>query len=131
MTSLDNIGGIDKIFRNGAPRDEARLVRMDKGGYEPPEAQGEAFRVHLEAAVLKGDGAKVFRLISARFFGEQNNMGFVDGPQVRGERVEVRERCHQIAFDKVPVGFEEGGAKTIRPRARVVFHGEESIFDFF
>jgi hypothetical protein len=99
MTSLDNIGGIDKIFRNGTPRDEARLVRMDKGGYEPPEAQGEAFRVHLEAALLKGYGAKVFGLICARFFRQQNNMGLVDGLQVRGEGVEVRERSHQITFE--------------------------------
>jgi hypothetical protein len=40
MASLDNVSSIDKVFRNGAPRDEASLVWVDKIGDEPFKAQG-------------------------------------------------------------------------------------------
>jgi hypothetical protein len=35
--------------------------------------------MHLEAAVLKGDGAKVFRFVCTGLFWQQDDVGFVDG----------------------------------------------------
>jgi hypothetical protein len=68
MASLDNVSSIDKVFRNGAPRNGASLVWVDKIGDEPFKAQGEAFGMHLKAAVLEGDGPKVFRFVRTQFF---------------------------------------------------------------
>jgi hypothetical protein len=35
--------------------------------------------MHLEAAVLKGDGTEVFRFVCTGFFWQQDDVGFVDG----------------------------------------------------
>jgi hypothetical protein len=40
MASLDDAGGIDKIFRNRPPSDEASLVGVDQEGDENAESEG-------------------------------------------------------------------------------------------
>jgi hypothetical protein len=120
---LNNVSSIHKVFSNGTAQDEASLIRMDKERNEPPEPQGQTFRVDLETAVLKRDGAKVVRLICPHFFGKKNNMRLVNGSQIRIKGVEVVKSSKQVALDKVPVALVESRAKPVRPRARVVIHG--------
>ena len=43
VTSLNHISGVDEIFSNGPPRDESRLVRVNKGRHERFKPEGEAF----------------------------------------------------------------------------------------
>jgi hypothetical protein len=45
------------------------LVRVDKVGNEVTKPKGETLGVNLEAAVLKGDGSEIVRLISPFFLG--------------------------------------------------------------
>jgi hypothetical protein len=131
MTGLDNVSGINKVFCDGAARDEASLVRVDKVRDKPFKAKGEAFRVDLEAAILEGDRAEVFWFVSASFFGEKDNMGLVNGSQVGGKGVEAGESSKQIVLDEVPILLKEGGAEAIRARTGVVVHREEGVANFF
>jgi hypothetical protein len=65
------------------------LVRVDKERDEGAKSKGEAFGVNLEATVLERYGAEVVWSISANFFGEKDDMGFVDGAEIGGKRVEI------------------------------------------
>jgi hypothetical protein len=56
-------------------------------------------------------------------------MGFVDGPQVSRKVVEAREGIKEVCFDQVPILFEEGRPKAIRPGAGVVIHGKNGGTD--
>jgi hypothetical protein len=83
--------------------------------------------VNFEATVLERDGAEVVRAISAQLFGKKHNMGFVNRPKVSGEVVEIAEGFKEVVFNKIPIFLVESKTETIRARARVVIHGEESI----
>jgi hypothetical protein len=48
---------------------------------------------------LERDRTEVVRFISSRLLGEKNNIGFVDGPKVRSERVKVIKRGKKGVFD--------------------------------
>jgi hypothetical protein len=43
MASLDNVSGIDKVFRDGAARDKPRLVWVDQKGDKDTESEGKTF----------------------------------------------------------------------------------------
>jgi hypothetical protein len=131
MTGLDNVSCIDKVFSNRAPRDKTSLVGVDKVVDEPPEAEGEALGMDFETAILQGDGAEVFRFVSASLFWEKDDVGLIDGSQVSRKGVEIGECSKQIVLDKVPVLFEESRAKTIWARAGVVVHREEGVSNLF
>jgi hypothetical protein len=74
---------------------------------------------------LKGNRAEIVRPVSPRLFWEEDNVGFVDGSKVQSEGVEVMKGGEEITLYEVPVQREESRPKTIRPRARVIVHGEE------
>jgi hypothetical protein len=78
--------------------------------------------VDFETAILKGNGTEVFSLIGSSFFRKENNVGFINRAKVSVEGVEVVEGGQEVFFDKIPVFFEKSRSKTIRARARVVFH---------
>jgi hypothetical protein len=92
VASLDNVSSINKVFGNGSARDEASLIGVNKVGDELTDAESKALGMDLETAVLKRYGPEIFRSVCARFFWEQDNVGFIDGAKVRGKRVEVRKR---------------------------------------
>jgi hypothetical protein len=48
---------------------------------------------------LERDRTEVVRFISPRFLGEKNDIGFVDRPEVRRERVKVNKRGEEGVFD--------------------------------
>jgi hypothetical protein len=79
VTRLNNVSSIHKVFSDRTARDEASLIRMDQERNEPPEPQGQTFRVDPETSVLKRDGAKVVRLVCPNFFRKENNMRLVNG----------------------------------------------------
>jgi hypothetical protein len=99
MASLHNISGIDKVLRNRATRDEPGLIRVNKRGDERPESQGKTFGKEFKAGILERDRTEVVRFISPRFLGEKNDIGFVDRPEVRRERVKVNKRGEEGVFD--------------------------------
>ena len=82
MAGLNNVGGINKVLRNGALGDEPSLIRMNQFGDKGAEAEGETFSEKLEAEVLKGDGAKVIRFSGSIFFREETNKSLVDRAEV-------------------------------------------------
>jgi hypothetical protein len=90
MASLNNISSIDEVFRNGAPRDETSLVRVNQVWDKLPEAQGEAFGVNLEATVLEGDGSEVLWFVCTGLFWKQDNIGLIYGAEVCRKGVESR-----------------------------------------
>jgi hypothetical protein len=89
VARLDNVSGVDKVFCKATTRNKTSLVRVDKEGDEGAKSKGEAFGVNLEATVLERDGAEVVRSIGANFFGEKDDMGFVNGAEIGGKRVEI------------------------------------------
>ena len=82
MTGLNDVGGIDKIFRNGATRNKPCLVRVDQIGEKGAQSDSEAFGDDFEAKVLKGNGSEVVRPVSTRFFGEEDDVRLIDGAKV-------------------------------------------------
>jgi hypothetical protein len=90
MASLNNISSIDEVFRNGAPRDETSLVRVNQVWDKLPEAQGEAFGVNLEATVLEGDGSEVLWFVCTGLFWKQDNIGLIYGAEVCRKGVKSR-----------------------------------------
>jgi hypothetical protein len=74
VAALNNVSGIDEVFRNGAPRNKTSLVGVDKVRDKVAEPQGKAFGVDFEAAVLERDGSKIIRLVCTLFFGEKDNV---------------------------------------------------------
>jgi hypothetical protein len=130
VTSLDNVGSVDKVFSYGATGDEPSLVRVDEVGDEIPKAKGKAFGVDLKATVLEGNRAEVIRSIRTLFLRRQHNVRFVDGSEVSFEGVEVLEGRVQAVFDHVPVVLVEGRTKAVRARARIILHGEKGGFYF-
>jgi hypothetical protein len=83
VASLDNVSHVDEVFSDRTPRDEASLVRVNQGD-EVLEAKSETFGVDLEAAVMKGDGAKVPGLVSTILLRQKDDVRLVDRPEVRG-----------------------------------------------
>jgi hypothetical protein len=130
VTSLDNVGSVDKVFSYGATGDEPSLVRVDEVGDEIPKAKGKAFGVDLKATVLEGNRAEFIRSIRTLFLRKQNDVRFVDGSEVSFERVEVLKGRVQAVFDHVPVVLVEGRTKAVRARARIILHGEKGGFYF-
>jgi hypothetical protein len=91
VTALHNVGSIDEVFGDTAPRDKPSLIGVDQVGDEVPEPESEAFGVDFKATVLERNGSEVVRLVGPFFFGKEDNVGFVDGPKVRSESVETGE----------------------------------------
>jgi hypothetical protein len=128
VTGLDDVGSINKIFGNGALRDEARLIRVNNEGNEVAESNHEAFGVNFEATILKRYRTEIVRFISPLFFREKHDVRLVYRAKISCKGVKVCKTAKQQVLDKIPVFFVEGRPKTIRPRARIVIHGEESNF---
>jgi hypothetical protein len=99
VARLDDVSGMDKVFSNAPPRDEASLVRMNKEGDKLTKAKRKTLSVNFETTILEGDGVEVVRLISTRFLREKNNIQFVDWVKVRGKGMEVGKRLEDIVFD--------------------------------
>jgi hypothetical protein len=78
VAGLNNVGGVGKVFSDGAIRNEARLIGVDKKGQERAKTKGETFGVEFKTTILKRDGSEVFRFVGPGFFREQDNEGFVD-----------------------------------------------------
>jgi hypothetical protein len=43
MAILDDVSGVDKVFRDGAARDKPRLVWVDQKGDKDTESKGKTF----------------------------------------------------------------------------------------
>jgi hypothetical protein len=131
VTSLDQIGGVDKVFSNGPPGDEPRLVRVDEERDKILKAKGQALRVNLKATILEGDRPKIVRPVCPFLFGKEDDIGLVYGAKVRGEVVEPGQRVIESVFNKIPVSLEKGRTETIRARAGVIIHREKGRANFF
>jgi hypothetical protein len=82
MAGLNNVYGIDKVFSNGATNNETYLVGMDKEVNKVMQPKGETFGVYFETTVLMRDRSKVVQPIGPCFYGEKDNIGLIDGPEV-------------------------------------------------
>jgi hypothetical protein len=69
--------------------------------------------------------AEVVRAICSHFFGEQDNVGFVDRAKVSGKVMKTMKGGEEVVLDNVPIALEEGRAKAIWTRTCVVIHREE------
>jgi hypothetical protein len=87
--------------------------------------------VNFETTVLKRDGAKMVWAVCANFLGEEDNVRLVYRAKVGVERVKGLKSGKMVIFYQIPVMLVEGRTKAIRPRARVVIHGEERLPNFF
>jgi hypothetical protein len=83
--------------------------------------------VNFGTIVLEGDWAEVIRPVDARFLLKKDDVGFVDGLQVRSESMEVIESPEKISFNEIPIFLEKSGPKTIRNGAGVVVHGKKGF----
>jgi hypothetical protein len=83
--------------------------------------------VNFETTVLEGDWAEVVRPIGTCFLRKEDDVGLVDGPQVRSESMEFSESLEKISFDEVLIFLEKSGPETIRTGAGVVVHGEKGF----
>jgi hypothetical protein len=131
VTALHNVGSIDEVFGDTAPRDKPSLIGVDQVGDEVPEPESEAFGMDFKATVLERDGSEVVRLVGPFFFRKEDNVGLVDGPKVRSESVEAGEGIEESRADHVPVPLEESRSKAIRPWTRVVIHSKKGSPDLF
>src|SRR4051812_40937803 len=81
---------------------------------------------HLEASLtkqfLKGDWAKVCRVIGAKLLVKQHNESFVNPLEIGVAAMEIIEKVQKIQLDEVPILLIEGGAKTVRARACKIIH---------
>jgi hypothetical protein len=82
VAALHNVGSIDEVFGDTAPRDKPSLIRVDQVGDEVPEPEGEAFGMDFKATVLERDGSEIVRLVGPFFFRKEDNVGLVDRPKV-------------------------------------------------
>jgi hypothetical protein len=127
---LHNVSRINKVFSDAASGDEPRLVRVDKIGNKVFKPKSETFGVNFKTAVLEGDRPKIVRFIGPSFFGQKDNVGFVDGAEIGREAVEAREGSGKGIFNQFPVLLEKSRAKTVGTRAGIVVHREEGSFYF-
>jgi hypothetical protein len=107
------------------------LVRVDKIGNKVFKPKSETFGVNFKTAVLEGDRPKIVRFIGPSFFGQKDNVGFVDGAEIGREAVEAREGSGKGIFNQFPVLLEKSRAKTVGTRAGIVVHREEGISNLF
>lgn len=68
VTRLDDIGRIDKVFRDTLTLDEPSLVRVNEVRDERLEARGERFGYKFSGSVLKGDRPEILCMASTNFF---------------------------------------------------------------
>jgi hypothetical protein len=68
MAALDDVSSVDKVFSNGAPRDEPSLVWVDKKRNQNSKTKGETLGMNFETTVLEGDRTKGVRAVGARLF---------------------------------------------------------------
>jgi hypothetical protein len=69
VTGLNNVGGIDKVFSNGATQNKPSLVWVDQEGNKVTETQGEALGVNFKTTVSERDRTEIIRPIGTHFFG--------------------------------------------------------------
>jgi hypothetical protein len=77
--------------------------------------------VNFETTVLEGDWAEVIRPVGACFLQKKDDVGFVDGPQVRSDSMEVIESLEKISSNKVPIFLKKVGPKLSGPGLELSF----------
>jgi hypothetical protein len=70
MARLNNIGGVNKNFGNGASPNEASLIGVHKERDEVAKTKGKTFGVNLETTVLEGIGLKLSGRLAPAFLGK-------------------------------------------------------------
>lgn len=122
VAALDELRGVDEVFRDGASADEASLVDVDKIEDMALEASGHELGQDLHRAVLEGDWPESIGRLGSILLRDHDDEGSVEPFQVGSTGVDSLEEAVDVVADRGPGGVVEAAPKAIGTRGAVNVH---------
>jgi hypothetical protein len=117
VARLNELGGVDEIFRDVPAGEEASLVNISDGADPTLQPGGEGLANAFDGAVLQGNRPERGRGKDAGELGEEGNVRHVDAEEISSAGVELFKKTKEGRPDAVASRTVEAGPKPIRARS--------------